>query len=246
MAEKSSHDVVPFGRIWEWLAIVSLITFLFFLILPTVQQPSSRGRSPCKNNLKQIGLALHYYHETYGSFPPAYSTDSSGAPTLSWRVLILPFIGEKMLYARFDLDKPWDAPENRRLLAEMPECFRCPEQAEKHPDSLWVTHYLAPVGPETAFPDDAATRFRELKDGSSNTILVVEDQQHFVPWTAPHDVSVDDCISHLKSHSKHDAHTGGQHNLIADGTVRFITSNISEETLRCLLTINDGKLVESF
>lgn len=127
----------------------------------------------------------------------------------------------------------------------MPDYFRCPDQAAKHPDSNWVTHYLAPVGPETAFPDDATTRFRDLKDGSSNTILVIEDPQQHVPWTAPLDVSVDDCISHLKSPLKH-GHTGGQFILISDGMVWFIATEISEETLRCLLTINDGKLVESF
>lgn len=92
MAENNSHGVVSFGRICEWLAIASLFVLICFLLLPTDQQSSSRGRSPCKNNLKQIGLALHNYHETFGSFPPAYLTDSSGAPTLSWRVLILPFI----------------------------------------------------------------------------------------------------------------------------------------------------------
>lgn len=109
-----------------------------------------------------------------------------------------------------------------------------------------MTHYLAPVGPKTAFPGDSAIRFRDLKDGSSNTIFVVEDHQHSVPWTAPRDVSVDDCVSHLTSTSKNDMHTGGQYVLIGDGTAKFLTTNISEETLRCLLTINDGKVVGAF
>src|SRR5260370_743998 len=62
------------------------------LLLPQTSSREPARRSQCKNNLKQIGLALHNYHDVYGSFPPAYFVDASGKPMHSWRVLILPFL----------------------------------------------------------------------------------------------------------------------------------------------------------
>ena len=87
------------------VGIVALV--LIALLLPAVQ--SAREASPrtnCKNNLKQIGLALHNYHDAYGSFPPAWTTDADGRPLLSWRVLLLPFLDEAPLYEEFDLTEP--------------------------------------------------------------------------------------------------------------------------------------------
>src|SRR5690242_17032670 len=83
----------------------------FALILPAVQQAREAARrSQCKNNLKQIGLALHNYHETYGGLPPAFVADDQGRPMHSWRVLILPFLGEQALYNEYNLSEPWDGP----------------------------------------------------------------------------------------------------------------------------------------
>ena len=62
------------------------------------------------NNLKQIGLAMHNFHDSYGGFPAAYSTDKNGKPLLSWRVHILPFVEGQALYRQFKLDEPWDSP----------------------------------------------------------------------------------------------------------------------------------------
>src|SRR5690349_21111160 len=69
-------------------------------------------RSSCNCNLKQIGLALHNYHDTYGSFPPAYVADAEGRPMHSWRVLILPFIDCNDLYKEYNFSEPWSSPDN--------------------------------------------------------------------------------------------------------------------------------------
>lgn len=219
---------------------------VLWLLLPAIQTESSRGRSPCKNNLKQIGLALHEYHETCGSFPPAYLTDAEGNPTLSWRVLILQYLDDETreLFHRFDLTKPWNAPENLPLLEEMPSYYRCPEQAETHPASTGVTHYLAITGPNSAFPRSGTTRVEDFTDGTTNCVMVAEDPKRHVPWTAPHDVSIEEYLAHHESRTRNDPHTDGQNALFADGSVRFLWSRTSNETLRRLLTINDGKPVD--
>src|SRR4029453_12945484 len=72
------------------------------LLLPAVQQAREAARrTQCKNNLKQIGLALHNYADVYGSFPPAYIADETDKPMHSWRVLILPFLDQDQLYKEY-------------------------------------------------------------------------------------------------------------------------------------------------
>jgi len=107
------------------LAIILGILFAFFL--PAERAPRTVARrSQCKNNLKQIGLALHIYHETHGAFPPACTVDANGKPLHSWRTVILPFLGQKDLYESIDLTKPWNDPANAEAFATQVHAFSCP------------------------------------------------------------------------------------------------------------------------
>ena len=100
----------------EVLIIVVLAGLVVALLLPAVQRSTGGGFRPrCQNNLKQIGLSLHNYHEEYGSIPPAYVIDQDGRPLYSWRVLILPFVDQAPLYNKLHLDEPWDSPHNRQI-----------------------------------------------------------------------------------------------------------------------------------
>ena len=96
--------------------------------------------------MKQIGFALHKYHDKNKTFPPAFSQDSDGKPLLSWRVAILPYLDDKdaaALYKEFDLTKPWDDPKNQDLIAKMPRVFVIPEIDAGE----GKTHYRTLVGP---------------------------------------------------------------------------------------------------
>ena len=76
--------------LFEVCAVIVLGFCLISLILPAMSYPRKAvWRAQCRNNLKQIGLALHNYHDTYESFPPAYIADENGRPMHSWRVLLL-------------------------------------------------------------------------------------------------------------------------------------------------------------
>lgn len=93
--------------------ILLLTSCLVAFLLPFVNLPSeSYRRQSCLCNLRQISIALQKYHETYGSFPPAYVCDQAGKPMHSWRVLILPYLGEEKLYAKYNISEPWDSPGN--------------------------------------------------------------------------------------------------------------------------------------
>ena len=80
----------------------------------------------CMNKLKQIGLAIHNYHDKYKCFPPAVSTDNLGKPMMSWRVAILPGLEETALFSQYDSTQPWDSPQNLALGKTALEEFRCP------------------------------------------------------------------------------------------------------------------------
>ena len=90
------------------------------------QAREAAQRSTCKNNLKQIGLALHNYHDRYQSFPPAFVADENGKPMHSWRVLLLPYLDQADLYARYNFNEPWNGPNNLKLGDEIPEVYGCP------------------------------------------------------------------------------------------------------------------------
>jgi hypothetical protein len=127
-----------------------------FLFLGTLIRPVEL-QSSCHNNLKQIAIALHNYHDTFGSLPPAYVADENGRPMHSWRVLLLPFIEHKALYDEYRFDEPWDGPHNRQLADYMPSVYRCPSDPGANP-RLPISSYLAVVGPETIWPG-GQTRF---------------------------------------------------------------------------------------
>jgi hypothetical protein len=227
-----------------WLLKGSLIgvpalIIIQLLVVPVFQQDRGGRRSLCKNNLKQIGLALHNYHETHGSFPPVYFADENGLPIHSWRVLILPFLNEQALYDRYRFDQPWYGPDNWVLLAEMPQAYRCPTSAKSNQVADGFTNYLAPVGPRRAFQPGNAVSFGLITDGTSNTAMVVEDSRQPVPWIAPFDVTPEDYAAHLKSFSgaNNYSHRGGQHVLLGDGTTRFIPANLDAKILSRLLTM---------
>jgi RNA polymerase sigma factor (sigma-70 family) len=109
---------------------------------------TATARAQSRNNLKTIGIAMHNYHDMMGSFPPAATYGRDGKPQLSWRVLLLPFLGDKEgeLYKQFHLNEPWDSPHNKKLIERMPKTYLVPGQKEKN-----ATFYQVFVGEDTVF-----------------------------------------------------------------------------------------------
>src|SRR3990172_9467251 len=110
----SSSEVKTF-RLPHWVIGILLLGMVVFLLLPGSGRSHNAAsrRTACKNNLHQIEMALHYYHDKYHCFPPAYVADASGRPLHSWRVLLLPFLEQENLYRQYRFDEPWDGPHNR-------------------------------------------------------------------------------------------------------------------------------------
>ena len=83
-------------------------------------------RSSCSGNLQHIALAMLIYQHEHGTLPPAYTVDADGKPLHSWRVLLLPYLGESELYGQLRLDEPWDSRHNRQFHDAAVTIYQCP------------------------------------------------------------------------------------------------------------------------
>ncbi len=225
----------------EVLVVLAILGVLFAFLSPLHRGVGARHaarHTQCKNNLKQIGLALHNYHDTYGAFPPVYTVDADGKPLHSWRTLLLPYMDQQPLYNRIDFTKPWDDPVNVAALKDHPwpyPYYLCPEVKGQQDH----TTYMAVVTPQSCLRRGASCSLKDITDGTSNTLLVIEvDAEHAVPWMSPNDVD-EALLLGFGAKSKM-SHTGGWHALLADGSVRFLSINLPAEQRHALVTI-DGK-----
>jgi prepilin-type processing-associated H-X9-DG protein len=199
----------------------------------------------CVQNLLKIGLALHGHHDEVGSFPRAAIFDSQGRPGLSWRVAILPLLGERELYAKFKLDEPWDSPHNKPLLTEMPAVYSCPSAPRDKPG---FTHYRSFTGPG-AFLEPASSgeirgglHIAAFTDGMSNTLMVVEAKQS-VPWTKPSELPFDPTRPSDPLFGAGSSHYGGFNVVFADASVWFLPSTIAPDVFRALITRAGNEVV---
>jgi hypothetical protein len=209
------------------------------LMLPAVQQAREAARrTQCNNNLKQIGLALHMYHDEYNAFPPAYIADASGKPMHSWRVLILPYLDQQALYNDYSFSEPWDGPNNSRLLSRMPPFYACPS----HPGApgSTTTAYAAVFGEHCVFRGSEPVKIMDITDGTSNTLIVVEAAKAGIPWMKPEDIDITLHPTLGDPGGFSSDHTGGVQGVMADGSVHFLSQNISQQVLDALFT-RDGK-----
>jgi hypothetical protein len=195
------------------------------------------------DNLKYILLGMHNYvsqHKATYAFPPAYIS-KDGKPLLSWRVAILPYLEQDttgaVLYKQFHLDEPWDSQHNKALIAKMPVAYRSPKS--KLIDGRTV--YLTARGGETAFPGEKGITRRQITDGLSNTIAVIEvDDDHAVPWTKPDDWSFEQ--DHPTA-GVGNYHPGGFLCGLCDGSARWLPNQFADSALKGLLTIAGGETI---
>jgi hypothetical protein len=198
--------------------------------------PAERMRSA--NNMRQLMIALHNYHDAHGHFPTDVR-DKDGKPLLSWRVAILPYIEQEALYREFKLDEPWDSEHNKKLIEKMPKVLRSPRQAAALKDR---TTYLAPLGKGLMWDDPKGLKITQISDGTSNTIALVEaDDDRAVVWSKPEDITIDprNPVTGLLGH-----YADGFQAAMADGSVRFFKKGIDPMNLWALFTRAGGEVVE--
>jgi prepilin-type N-terminal cleavage/methylation domain-containing protein/prepilin-type processing-associated H-X9-DG protein len=179
----------------ELLVVIAIIGVLIGLLMPAVQKVrEAASRMSCTNNLKQIGLALHQYHDSRGYFPS--SSTSGPGKRHSWVPFILAYLEQENLRKRYNFDKNWFTPGNAKAVASQLKVFQCPSvPLQNRVDSTFTPNaacvdYNATKGvsPDLVLlglvrPTDLrgvmvkneTTRITDITDGTSNTIMVAED-----------------------------------------------------------------------
>ncbi len=140
------------------------------------------------SKLYRILLAFHEFHDRFHHFPRSANRQTATQPPHSWRVAILPLIGQNELYKQYRFDLPWDSPENMRLIEKMPELYKTGTQ------SRGLTRFKMPVGNGAFDSGPSAPQMHDITDGTSNTIALIEAQDT-VLWTAPNDADYNDSVT---------------------------------------------------
>jgi len=161
---------------------------------------------------------------------------------LSWRVAVLPYAEQQALYEQFHLDEPWDSAHNRTLIELMPAIYADPDPKLWHLAREGKTTYQVPVGSETAFYSIEGTQLREITDGTSRTIMIVEvEPSRAVVWTKPVDWDVD------MQHPRLGVERSDRDHFVAawcDAYVRSVPVNIDDGKLRAHLTRAGREIVD--
>jgi beta-lactamase regulating signal transducer with metallopeptidase domain len=189
-----------------------------------------------KDNLKQLGLAMHNYHDRHNHFPPAVVMGPDGKTPHSWRVELLPELDEKQLFEQYQMNERWDSPANKKVLEQMPNVLRCPFD---NPKSL-NSGYYALVGPGTLFEGTKGVRIRDITDGTSNTIMLVEAKRN-IPWTQPEDIAFDTAGPLPALGGFLDGMFAA---CMADGSVGILNVDLPKDKLKWLILRNDGHPIE--
>jgi prepilin-type processing-associated H-X9-DG protein len=218
------------------------------LLAPAVVKVrEAAARAECRNNLRQVGLALHNYRDTENTFPPAAMPNPSLPPgrRLSWLVAIVPYVEANYLYSKMDKDKGWDAEENRfAALAEW-RVFLCPGYPEGPPAStLAPTHYVGltglgadaielPAGHPRAgfFGYERKLTLADVPRRSATLLVAAETARASGSWTAAGPPTArgleQDAGPYLgRSGPFGGTHRGGANALFADGSVRFVRESV--------------------
>ena len=186
----------------ELLVVIAIIAVLIALLLPAVQQAREAARrTQCKNNLKQIGLALHNYADTFSRFPPGYIANSditATTPGWGWGALILPQLDQSTVYNALNFNLPIENSTNAAPIQTLLKAYLCPSDiyptgafSITNSTSIQVvlaapSSYAGCVGNDSSDVDDNVNRgngmlyrnsnttFADVTDGTSNTIIVAE------------------------------------------------------------------------
>lgn len=231
-------------RFWEWSLIV--ITGLLLALIPFLQQADRASMQAGRTyfSLHEIGVAFANYAHTFNHYPMDILDKQTKEPLLSWRVAILPFLGQEQLYKQFHLDEPWDSEHNKKLLAEMPPIFDpglpgtwFSPGSEPHPQ--YTTMIQGFAGKGGMLEPGKKIRMPDISDGTSHTISLVGARTS-VPWSKPQDLPFEEKgLPEVGEATQDHFFT-----VFCDGSVKQLNQHADPEKLRMLITYAGGEAID--
>ena len=254
---------IPFAGAVDGGTAVASSAVLVALLLPAVQQAREAARrTQSRNNLKQIAIALHNYHDVYGHFPEGTHPNEKLKPgeRLSWLAKILPYLDQATLHESIDFEEGWEDDTNEAPLKTKLFVFQNPSARDENTEYA-TTHYvglagLGKEGPELpvtsrkagVFAYNRGTKIRDITDGTSNTLAVADGTDHG-PWGAGGKATIRPLTKKPYINGPDGIggpHQGGIMAGLCDGSVRFISENIDPSVMEALVTIRGGEVIPSF
>ncbi len=239
----------------ELLVVIAIIGLLIALLLPAVQAArESARRTACGGNLRQIGLALHNYHDVVGSFPPG-CVDKGGVQ-LAWSLFLLPFLEEQNTRQLFNPNYAYDDPRNQpatctaiqvylcpstvRLTTDRHDCYTTNQRACADYGGMYGAGYYSP-GANGVMLYNTAIRIRDITDGLTHTIVVAEDTGRGDSldgeWADGENIfDQTQMVNFMQDNEIWSDHPTGAQALFGDASVRFLSAELPTSLLSPLCT----------
>jgi len=236
----ADHDSIRRSLPWQrWLNVLvpaGVIVLLLAVIIPAILNVrDAAGMTQSRNNLKQLGLGFHNYHDVYSCFPLGASTNSGGEITSGWTIGCLPYLDQSAIYNMFDMSLPWDHPANGYLFQHSRyPVFQMPgAAATRTSDGYWLTHYMA--NPNVCNRRTCVS-ISQMTSGISNHWFCGEVAGNYQPWGYPFNWR----RLSLPFNSGPDSYGRpigkGTQICFADGSVRLLANNVDSEVVNSLRT----------
>jgi prepilin-type N-terminal cleavage/methylation domain-containing protein len=258
-ARRSGFTVV------ELLVSIAILGIVAALLLPAVQQAREAARRmTCQNHLRQIGLALHHYHQNHGSFPPGCSEHrpwrgSKLLKNYAWSALLLPHIEQTSLSREIDFDHPCDHPRNLELgLTDLP-IYRCPSSQHRNRLHSGRSDYGGLYGQRITtrqetnnglFIYDRPLRMSDVLDGLTNTLAVAEDAlSQEAQWIDGRNIfeqsgGINDPKAWIGDNEIRSDHREGAMVLYSCSRVQFLSNAVDRLLLASLITRAGGEAID--
>lgn len=239
----------------EVLVVIAIVGVLVALLLPAVQAAREAARkAACKNNLRQIGLALHLYHDVHQTLPTGCIewrgwNSPPGRRQFAWSALLLPFLEQTNLHQRIDWNEPFDAVMNRPAAETPLEVYLCPTEPTQEARGGLISYggifgeiILDREQDDGLFVNEHAFRFRDVLDGLGNTLAVAEDvggpDRQWINGRNTFVVAhgINDPTAWVGDNEIRSSHRGGAMVLFADARTLFLSDSTDQRLLGALIT----------